>query len=123
MQHFCRRTQPRKFEYFKNNMGDRFLDRKNKNYENFLTGETTKKYQKVGHFLITIQKSLKQSWTQNGNFDENGCFFKLFCLNRFILFSKKITISLRKFRWPFSNKIIFITLIAHHTKNINTTIT
>ena len=44
MQHFCRRTQPRKFEYFENNIGDRFLDRKNKNYENFLTGETTKKY-------------------------------------------------------------------------------
>ena len=45
MQHFCRRTQPRKFEYFKNNIiGDRFLDRKNKNYENFLTGENTKKY-------------------------------------------------------------------------------
>ena len=41
---FLLKNAAKKIEYFKNNIGNRFLDRKNKNDEIFLTEETTKKY-------------------------------------------------------------------------------
>ena len=56
--------------------------------------------QKVGHFLITIQKSFKliinQLWTWNGNSDESGFILKHFSWIHFNLFLKKVSISLWK---------------------------
>ena len=53
---------------------------------------------KVGHFLITRQKSFKliinQLWTQNGNSDESGFILKHISWIPFNLFLKKVSISL-----------------------------
>ena len=80
---------------------------------------------KVGHFLITIQKSFKlimdQSWMWNGNSDENGCIFK-FSLRTVFFFKKKFlwenyvwswqnvlqlrTVLMRLFGYPYNNDLV-----------------
>ena len=78
MQIFWHKNAAKKFEYFKNNICDRFLDRKNKNHKwlKLLTRKTTKKYKKNhyanngGHFktvVVVVDPLLPDYWGESAS--------------------------------------------------------